>query len=389
MTSPVFDLTCELIRRVSVTPEDAGCQALVAARLAQAGFVIEHLRYGEVDNLWATHGNGSPVLFFLGHTDVVPSGPVEAWSSPPFEPVVREGKLYGRGAADMKSAVAAMVVALEAFVHANPQHAGTIALLLTSDEEGASIDGVRRVADEFRRRGQRIDACVVGEPSSKQQLGDLVRIGRRGSLTGRLAVRGVQGHVAYPEKANNPIHAFAPALAALATERWDDGNEAFPPTSLQVSNIDSGTGADNVIPGELHAVFNFRFGTASTAASLRERTEAILRRHGIELGEGASRLDWWLSGEPFATPAGPLRRAALAAIREQCGIDPELSTGGGTSDGRFIAPLGAEVVELGVCNASIHKLDEHVLLDELERLPALYAVIIERLFADASSGSAS
>jgi succinyl-diaminopimelate desuccinylase len=389
MTSPVFDLTCELIRRVSVTPEDAGCQALVAARLAQAGFVIEHLRYGEVDNLWATHGNGSPVLVFLGHTDVVPSGPVEAWSSPPFEPVVREGKLYGRGAADMKSGVAAMVVALEAFVHANPQHAGTIALLLTSDEEGASIDGVRRVADEFRRRGQRIDACVVGEPSSKQQLGDLVRIGRRGSLTGRLAVRGVQGHVAYPEKANNPIHAFAPALAALATERWDDGNEAFPPTSFQVSNIDSGTGADNVIPGELHAVFNFRFGTASTAASLRERTEAILRRHGIELGEGASRLDWWLSGEPFATPAGPLRRAALAAIREQCGIDPELSTGGGTSDGRFIAPLGAEVVELGVCNASIHKLDEHVLLDELERLPALYAVIIERLFVDANSGSAS
>ncbi len=389
MTSPVFDLTCELIRRVSVTPEDAGCQALVAARLAQAGFVIEHLRYGEVDNLWATHGNGSPVLVFLGHTDVVPSGPVEAWSSPPFEPVVREGKLYGRGAADMKSAVAAMVVALEAFVHANPQHAGTIALLLTSDEEGASIDGVRRVADEFRRRGQRIDACVVGEPSSKQQLGDLVRIGRRGSLTGRLAVRGVQGHVAYPEKANNPIHAFAPALAALATERWDDGNEAFPPTSFQVSNIDSGTGADNVIPGELRAVFNFRFGTASTAASLRERTEAILRRHGIELDEGASRLDWWLSGEPFATPAGPLRRAALAAIREQCGIDPELSTGGGTSDGRFIAPLGAEVVELGVCNASIHKLDEHVLLDELERLPALYAVIIERLFVDANSGSAS
>jgi succinyl-diaminopimelate desuccinylase len=389
MTSPVFDLTCELIRRVSVTPEDAGCQALVAARLAQAGFVIEHLRYGEVDNLWATHGNGSPVLVFLGHTDVVPSGPVEAWSSPPFEPVVREGKLYGRGAADMKSGVAAMVVALEAFVHANPQHAGTIALLLTSDEEGASIDGVRRVADEFRRRGQRIDACVVGEPSSKQQLGDLVRIGRRGSLTGRLAVRGVQGHVAYPEKANNPIHAFAPALAALATERWDDGNEAFPPTSFQVSNIDSGTGADNVIPGELRAVFNFRFGTASTAASLRERTEAILRRHGIELDEGASRLDWWLSGEPFATPAGPLRRAALAAIREQCGIDPELSTGGGTSDGRFIAPLGAEVVELGVCNASIHKLDEHVLLDELERLPALYAVIIERLFVDANSGSAS
>jgi succinyl-diaminopimelate desuccinylase len=377
--SAVFELTCELIRRASVTPDDRGCQALVGERLAQAGFAIEHLRYGDVDNLWATHGSGVPVLVFLGHTDVVPSGPAEAWASPPFEPAVRDGKLYGRGAADMKSGVAAMVVALESFVRTHPDHPGTIALLVTSDEEGASIDGVRRVADEFRRRGQRIDACVVGEPSSKQQLGDLVRIGRRGSLTGRLAVRGVQGHVAYPEKANNPIHAFAPALAALAAERWDDGNEAFPPTSFQVSNINSGTGADNVIPGELHAVFNFRFGTASTAASLCERTEAILRRHGVALGEGASHLDWWLSGEPFATPAGPLRAATLAAIREQCGIEPELSTGGGTSDGRFIAPLGAEVVELGVCNASIHKVDEHVALEELERLPALYRAILAHM----------
>jgi len=377
--SPVFELTCELMRRASVTPDDGGCQALLGERLAQSGFTIEHLRYGEVDNLWATHGRGSPVLVFLGHTDVVPSGPVEAWSSPPFEPVVRDGRLYGRGAADMKSGVAAMVVALESFLRAHADHPGTIALLVTSDEEGASVDGVRRVADEFRRRGQRIDACVVGEPSSKQQLGDLVRIGRRGSLTGRLTVRGVQGHVAYPEKANNPIHAFAPALAALAAERWDEGNEAFPPTSFQVSNINSGTGADNVIPGELQAVFNFRFGTASTAASLRERTEALLRRHGIELGEGTSRIGWWLSGDPFATPAGPLRAAALAAIREQCGIEPELSTGGGTSDGRFIAPLGAEVVELGVCNASIHKVDEHVALEELERLPALYLAILAHM----------
>ena len=381
MTSPVFGLTCELIRRVSVTPDDAGCQALVGERLARSGFAVEHLRRGEVDNLWATHGSGSPVLVFLGHTDVVPSGPVEAWSSPPFEPVVRDGNLFGRGAADMKSGVAAMVVALEAFVRDHPSHAGTLALLLTSDEEGAAVDGVRRVADEFRRRGQRIDACVVGEPSSKRRLGDLVRIGRRGSLTGRLAVRGVQGHVAYPEKADNPIHAFAPALAALAAERWDDGNEAFPPTSFQVSNIHGGTGADNVIPGELHAVFNFRFGTASTAASLRERTEAILARHGIALGEGASRLDWWLSGEPFATPAGALRTATLAAIRAHCGIEPELSTGGGTSDGRFIAPLGAEVVELGVCNASIHKVDEHVALDELERLPDLYRTIAQHMLA--------
>jgi len=381
MRSPVFELTCELIRRASVTPADAGCQAVIGERLARAGFAVEHLRYGDVDNLWATHGDGAPVLVFLGHTDVVPSGPAANWTSPPFEPVVRDGRLYGRGAADMKSGVAAMVVALEDFARAHPGHAGTIALLVTSDEEGASIDGVRRVADEFRRRGQRIDACVVGEPSSKQRLGDLVRIGRRGSLTGRLAVRGVQGHVAYPEKADNPIHAFAPALAALARERWDEGNEAFPPTSFQLSNLNAGTGADNVIPGELRAVFNFRFGTASSASGLRERTEAILRGHGIELGDGASTLDWWLSGEPFATPAGPLRRAALAAIDELCGMEPELSTGGGTSDGRFIAPLGAEVVELGVCNASIHKIDEHVALDELERLPALYRTIAERMLA--------
>ncbi|HEY6941017.1 succinyl-diaminopimelate desuccinylase [Dokdonella sp.] len=379
MPSSVFELACELIRRASVTPDDAGCQALIGGRLARAGFAIEHLRYGDVDNLWATHGHGAPVFVFLGHTDVVPSGPSERWTSPPFEPVVRDGCLYGRGAADMKSGVAAMVVALEDFVRAHPVHAGTIALLLTSDEEGASIDGVRRVADEFRRRGQRIDACVVGEPSSKERLGDLVRIGRRGSLTGRLAVRGVQGHVAYPEKAKNPIHAFAPALAALAAERWDEGNDAFPPTSFQLSNIHAGTGADNVIPGELHAVFNFRFGTANTAQALRERTEAILHRHGVELGEGASTLDWWLSGEPFATPAGPLRAATLAAIRELCGITPELSTGGGTSDGRFIAPLGAEVVELGVCNASIHKVDEHVALGDLECLPALYGAIAARM----------
>jgi succinyl-diaminopimelate desuccinylase len=381
MPSPVFELACELIRRASVTPDDAGCQALIGERLARAGFAVEHLRYGDVDNLWATHGDGAPVLVFLGHTDVVPSGPAGNWASPPFEPVVRDGRLYGRGAADMKSGVAAMVVALEELVRASPGHSGTVALLVTSDEEGASIDGVRRVADEFRRRGQRVDACVVGEPSSKQRLGDLVRIGRRGSLTGRHTVRGVQGHVAYPEKADNPIHAFAPALAALARERWDEGNEAFPPTSFQLSNLNAGTGVDNVIPGELRAVFNFRFGTASSANGLRERTEAILRAHGIELGHGASTLDWWLSGEPFATPAGPLRRAALAAIGELCGVEPELSTGGGTSDGRFIAPLGAEVVELGVCNASIHKIDEHVALDELERLPALYRAIAERMLA--------
>lgn len=391
--SDVLDLTCELIRRASVTPDDAGCQALIAARLERAGFAIEHLRFGDVDNLWATHGSGAPVFVFLGHTDVVPSGPAEAWSSPPFEPSIRScdvpGRenpeavghdgtlhLYGRGAADMKSGVAAMVVALEDFVRGQPDHRGTVALLVTSDEEGMAIDGVRRVADLFRERGQRIDACVVGEPSSKARLGDLIRIGRRGSLGGRLRVRGVQGHVAYPDKADNPIHRFAPALAELVATRWDEGNAAFPPTSFQVSNIAAGTGADNVIPGELEVVFNFRFGTASTAVALRERCEAILRRHGVDF-----ELDWRLSGEPFLTADGALRRATLAAIREQCGIEAEQSTGGGTSDGRFIAPLGAEVVEVGVGNATIHQVDEHADIEEIKRLPGLYRAIIERYLA--------
>ncbi|HEY0229611.1 MAG TPA: succinyl-diaminopimelate desuccinylase [Dokdonella sp.] len=377
--STVFDLTQALIRRASVTPDDAGCQALIAERLAQAGFSIERLRYGDVDNLWATHGGDGPVLAFLGHTDVVPSGPPEAWSSPPFEPSVRDGRLYGRGAADMKSGVAAMVVALEEFVRARPEHAGRVALLLTSDEEGSAVDGVRRVAATFRERGERLDWCVVGEPSSKERLGDLIRVGRRGSLTGRLHVRGVQGHVAYPDKARNPIHALAPALAELAATRWDEGNEAFPPTSFQISNLNAGTGADNVIPGDLRAVFNFRYGTASRSEDLRERVEAILRRHGIEIAADASRIDWWLSGEPFLTRGGALREATIAAIGELCGIEPELSTGGGTSDGRFIAPLGAEVVELGPNNASIHKVDEYIALDELERLPALYRAIAGRL----------
>lgn len=372
--SAIFELTCDLIRRVSVTPDDAGCQGLIAQRLSRAGFSTDHLRYGDVDNLWATHGEGGPVLVFLGHTDVVPSGPVDAWRSPPFEPTIRDGRLYGRGAADMKSGVAAMAIALEEFVREQPAHSGTLALLLTSDEEGAAKNGVRRVAEEFRRRDQRIDWCVVGEPSSRERLGDLIRVGRRGSLTGRLRVHGVQGHVAYPDRARNPIHIIAPALAELAAERWDDGDDAFPPTSFQISNIQSGTGADNVIPGELHAIFNFRYGTASTAGALRERVETVLRRHGVDF-----EIDWWLSGEPFLTREGRLREAAVAAIGEHCGTAPEVSTGGGTSDGRFIAPLGAEVVELGPVNASIHKIDEWVALDELGRLPALYASICKRL----------
>ena len=375
MSAEILELTADLIRRASLTPHDVGCQELIAARLARVGFAIERLHYGAVENLWATHGAGGPVFAFLGHTDVVPTGPESAWASAPFEPTLRDGRLYGRGAADMKSGVAAMTLALEAFVTENPAHPGTVALLLTSDEEGpANIDGVRRVAEEFRRRGQRIDYCVVGEPSSAATLGDVMRVGRRGSLSGTLTVRGVQGHVAYPEKVRNPIHLAAPALAELAATRWDNGNAEFPPTSFQISNVNAGTGALNVVPGELVAKFNFRFCTASSAAALRERTEAVLTRHGLDFA-----LAWDLSGEPFLTPTGPLRAAASAAIREVCGIEPRADTGGGTSDARFIAPLGGEVVEIGPINASIHKIDEHVDLADLQRLPQLYGAIVRRL----------
>ena len=379
--SAVIDLTRELIRRRSVTPDDAGCLPLLAARLERVGFRIEHLRFGDVDNLWATHGTSGPVLAFLGHTDVVPPGPEERWRFPPFEPTEHDGMLYGRGAADMKGSVAAMVVALERFVAAHPQHPGTVALLLTSDEEGVALHGVREVVEHFARTGQRIDACVVGEPSAKARLGDLIRVGRRGSLSGTLTVRGVQGHVAYPEKAINPIHTVAPALAALAAEPWDQGNADFPPTSFQVSNINAGTGANNVIPGELVALINFRYATASTADELRERTEAILRAHGVDFA-----VDWHLSGRPFlATPGGRLREAVVEVCRDLCGIDPEQSTGGGTSDGRFIAPMGAEVIELGPVNATIHKVDECVSITDLERLPDLYEAICQRMLLAADS----
>ena len=375
--SDILDLTSELIRRRSLTPDDAGCQALIAGRLMRAGFLIEHLRFGDVDNLWATHGCGDPVLVFLGHTDVVPTGPENEWSSAPFEPAVRDGRLYGRGAADMKSGVAAMTLALEACVRTHPGHRGTVGLLLTSDEEGpVNRDGVKRVVEEFRRRGQRIDWCVTGEPSSRARLGDIVRVGRRGSLSGHLRVRGVQGHVAYPDQVRNPIHLAAPALAELAATRWDDGNDAFPPTSFQISNVNAGTGALNVVPGVLEARFNFRYCTASTPRSLRERSEAILRAHGLDFD-----IDWDLSGEAFLTADGALRRAVGQACRELLGSDPLPDTGGGTSDARFIAPLGAEVVELGPVNASIHKIDECVALDELEMLPRLHQRIVEILLA--------
>ncbi|AIF49033.1 succinyl-diaminopimelate desuccinylase [Dyella japonica] len=375
--SVVLDLACDLIRRRSVTPDDAGCQALIGQRLQAAGFRVEHLRFGEVDNLWATHGEGGPLLVFLGHTDVVPSGPADSWRSDPFEPTIRDGYLYGRGAADMKGGVAAMVVALEAFVAAHPDHRGRVGLLLTSDEEGpTNLDGVRRVAEHFRATGERIDWCVVGEPSSKEKLGDLIRVGRRGSLSGTLLVRGIQGHVAYPEKARNPIHTFAPALAELVAERWDEGNQDFPPTSFQVSNLNAGTGANNVIPGTLTALINFRYSTASRAEDLRKRTEAILDKHGVDW-----QIEWALSGEPFLTPpGGAVRDAVVSVCRELCGIVPVESTGGGTSDGRFIAPLGADVVELGPVNATIHQVDECVSVADLEKLPALYEAVCVRLF---------
>ena len=370
----VLALTSELIRRRSVTPHDEECQALIAGRLQQAGFECERLRFGDVDNLWATHGSGQPVLVLLGHTDVVPSGPVETWSSDPFEPSVRDGVLYGRGAADMKGSVAAFVIALEQFVTAHPDHAGTVALLLTSDEEGDAIDGVRRVAEVFRERKQAIDWCITGEPSSTRKLGDLLRVGRRGTLSATLTVKGVQGHVAYPDKARNPIHQALPALAELVARRWDDGYETFPPTSLQISNFNAGTGANNVIPGEAKILFNLRYNPNWNAAQLETEIGVVLDRHDLEYD-----LHWHRGGEPFYTPEGRLRAVAREVLGEFAGAAPEESTAGGTSDARFIAPLGAQCIEVGPVNASIHKVDENVSVADLEALPALYRQLIERL----------
>ncbi len=380
--SDVLALAQDLIARPSVTPDDAGCQALIAGRLQRAGFACERLRYEDVDNLWATHGSGDgPVLVLLGHTDVVPPGPPEAWASDPFVPEVRDGLLYGRGAADMKGSVAAFVVSLERFVAAHPAHPGTVALLLTSDEEGDAIHGVRRVAQTFRERGQRIDWCITGEPSSKAMLGDLLRVGRRGTLSATLTVHGVQGHVAYPDKARNPIHAALPALSELAARRWDDGYETFPPTSLQVSNFNAGTGANNVIPGEARVLFNLRYNPHWDAARLEAECEAALRAHGVDFS-----VQWQRGGEPFFTPEGPLRAAAREVLATAAGAPPEESTGGGTSDARFIAPLGAQCIEIGPVNASIHKVDEHVSVADLEALPDLYLALLERLLVPAARG---
>jgi succinyl-diaminopimelate desuccinylase len=365
--SEALELVRTLIARRSVTPEDAGCQELLGARLAAAGFRCEPLRCGDVTNLWARRGTSAPLLCFAGHTDVVPPGPLEAWHSDPFQPTIRDGKLFGRGAADMKSSIACFVIAVEAFVRERPAHKGSIALLLTSDEEGPSVDGTVRVVERLKQRGERIDWCIVGEPSSASALGDTVKNGRRGSLSGKLVVRGVQGHVAYPQQANNPIHALAPALAELVATTWDEGSEFFPPTTWQVSNIHAGTGATNVIPGSLELDFNFRFSSASTEASLRARLEGVLRRHGLDCT-----LAWSLSGNPFLTQPGELVDAVKRSVRMHTGRTPELSTAGGTSDGRFIAAICPQVVELGPVNASIHKLNEHIELAELEQLPRIY-----------------
>jgi succinyl-diaminopimelate desuccinylase len=376
LMSSVLKLTRDLMSRASVSPTDSGCQALMIQRLEAIGFEVENLRFGPVDNFWATRGGSGPVFCFAGHTDVVPSGPVEDWRSDPFTPVIDDGLLYGRGAADMKSGLAAMITATERFVALHPDHAGTIAFLITSDEEGPSVDGTRRVVEVLRERGQVIDWCLVGEPSSETVLGDTIKIGRRGSLSGRLTVHGIQGHIAYPQFASNPVHALAPALAELAVREWDRGNEHFQPTTFQVSNISAGTGAPNVIPGELKARFNLRFSTVQTVEGLKATVEGILAKHKVNYS-----LEWFVSGHPFLTVPGALSNAACQAVQEQLKITPKLSTGGGTSDGRFIAPMGAQVIELGVINQTIHKVNECVLVEDIDRLERIYLRTLELLLA--------
>ncbi len=381
-----LDLAIDLIRRPSVTPLDAGCQDLLSARLAALGFRIEHLRFGDVDNCWARFGEREPLFAFAGHTDVVPPGPPEQWQSPPFAAEIRDGWLYGRGAADMKSSLAAMVIACERFLAACPQPRGSIALLLTSDEEGPAVDGTVKVVDLLEARGEKIRWCLVGEPTSSSQLGDTLKTGRRGSLNGQLRLRGTQGHVAYPHLAQNPIHALGPILTALTDEVWDQGDDFFPPTSFQVSNVRSGTGAVNVIPGDLELWFNFRFSPALTVDQIQERTRLIvetgLLNEEIKTGQVFQyALEWNLSGPPFFTVPGELVAAATAAVQAATGLTPELSTSGGTSDGRFIAPTGAQVIELGPSNATIHKIDERIAVADLERLSHIYQDILTRLLA--------
>lgn len=374
--TPTLQLASDLIARRSVTPDDDGCQQLMMERLGAAGFNNEPLRFGDVDNFWSRRGTEKPVFCFAGHTDVVPTGPETKWEHAPFDPLIKDGMLYGRGAADMKGSLACMIIAVERFVAKHPNHKGSIAFLITSDEEGPAHNGTVKVVETLEARNEKIDMCLVGEPSSTNLVGDVIKNGRRGSLGAVLKVKGIQGHVAYPHLAKNPIHVAAPALAELAAEKWDNGNDFFPATSFQISNINGGTGATNVIPGELEVVFNFRFSTELTADILKERTEAILDKHGLDY-----EIQWNLSGQPFLTAAGALVEASVDAIRAITGRETELSTAGGTSDGRFIAPTGAQVLELGPCNDTIHKVDECIKAEDLNVLTDIYERLLENLLA--------
>ena len=374
-----LELAQELIRRRSVTPEDGGCQAFIASRLAAIGFSCEPMNFGAVSNLWARRGAGRPLLCFAGHTDVVPTGPLSEWHSDPFVPTIRDGKLYGRGAADMKSSIAAFVVAAEAFIEERPAHGGSIAFLLTSDEEGPAVDGTVKVVEVLKRRGETMDYCVVGEPTSVDALGDMLKNGRRGSLSGRLTVRGIQGHVAYPHLARNPVHQLAPALAELAKTKWDNGNEAFPPTTWQVSNIHAGTGVGNVIPGSVEVDFNFRFSTESTDTGLMQRVEDLLKKHGLEYS-----MSWVLGARPFLSANGKLAKTVADVCKRHTGHSAELSTTGGTSDARFIIEIAPEVLELGPVNASIHKLNEHIEVAALDQLAGIYLDTLRSLLPASS-----
>lgn len=373
----VLQLTKDLIAQPSVTPEDSNCQEMIISRLEPLGFKIERLKFGEVTNLWAVHGDSGPILAFAGHTDVVPTGPLENWQSPPFEPEIREGYLYGRGAADMKGSIAAMTVAAERFIKAHPAHSGRLAFLITSDEEGPAVDGTVKVIEHLQRQQEQIRWCVVGEPSSTDKLGDVIKNGRRGSLNGTLRIQGKQGHIAYPHLADNPIHSGCPALTELIAEQWDQGNDFFPATSFQISNMNAGTGATNIIPGTLEIVFNFRYSTEVTQEELQQRTEAILDKHQLNY-----QLDWQLSGLPFLTEPGELVIAAQTALKDVMGSEAQLSTSGGTSDGRFIAPTGAQVIELGPCNATIHQVNECVKVEDLEPTARIYQRIMTVLLTD-------
>ncbi len=372
--SDTLELLKDLISRESVTPKDAGCQDLLASRLTPLGFKAERLNFEDTQNIWLRRGDAKPLLTFLGHTDVVPTGPLDAWVSPPFEPTLIDGKLYGRGAADMKGGIACFITALERFIAKHPDHQGSISVLMTSDEEGIATNGVVKVVEVLEQRNEKIDWCLVGEPSSDKKIGDVIRVGRRGSLCAQLTIKGIQGHVAYPELADNPIHSFAPALKDLTDEIWDHGNEFFPPTSLQISNINAGTGAENIIPGSVNVQFNLRFCTELDEATIKQRTRAILDKYDFKYA-----LEWRLSGNPFLTESGALIDAAHTAIKTVTGFDTVDDTGGGTSDGRFIAPTGAQVIELGPLNESIHKINEHVGLEDLEILSGIYEHMLVNL----------